>query len=235
MSANTPSHLHAASLLTSLHLRCAYSRNFHLQSLQLSVPGLPDHVSNATLLQAGSWPACMHSLHTVSLDRMRFHLPAALLAYTALRELNLTRCHLHILPGFIGGLTQLTKLVVTSGTMEKFPSCVLKLHQLVESTIMTTHLSTSIVQLASWPDLRCLMHYYYTHQDAAVTDRKRGNAHANFAHLAHALKEAFLESHPEAIVRIYSSKKFEDLYTSPSIVPDSRHAMQQDWMMKVLV
>ena len=170
---------------------------------------------------------------------MRFHLPAALLAYTALRELNLTRCHLHILPGFIGGLTQLTKLVVTSGAMKKVPSCVLKLHQLVELTIMTTHLTTNIVQLASWPDLRCLeigvMHCYYTHQDAAVTDRKRGNAHANFAHHAHALKEAFLESHPEAVVRIYSSKKFEDPYTSPYIVPDSQHAVQQDWMMKVLV
>lgn len=53
--------------------------------------------------------------------------PAALLAYTALRELELSNCHLHVLPEFIGGLTQLTKLSLTSDSMTEVPSCVLKL------------------------------------------------------------------------------------------------------------
>ena len=154
--------------------------------------------------------------------------PAALLAYTALRELDLSNCHLRVLPDLIGGLTQLTKFTLTSDSMTEVPSCVLKLCQLVELTVMTKHLSLNILQLASWPDLRCLeigvTSCYRKAKKAVVVDKERDVIFTSFNCHADALKEAFSKKHPKAVVHVYTSKKFK---------PYS--FVQQDWMMKVLV
>lgn len=122
---HTLQRLHAASQLTSLELHCDFPSNFNLQH---HVPG---QLSNASLPENASWPACMHSLHTVRFHSLSSGLPAALLAYTALRELDLSKYNYIVLPESLGNLSQLTKLVATSDKMIEVPSCVLKLRQLV--------------------------------------------------------------------------------------------------------
>lgn len=57
-------------------------------------------------------------------------------------------------PEWVGGLTQLTKLVVTTKQdIIEFPRCILELRQLKELKLYMVELQMEVVQIASWQHL----------------------------------------------------------------------------------
>ena len=120
------------------------------------------------------------------------------------------------------------------------PSCVLKLSQLVDLKVMTKQQSMDIVQLASWPNLRCLevgvMLHYKPENAIAVANNgqpvlKRFTCHAS------ALKEAFMETKPEAAIHVYPCEVNEGFWDNlpavmQQVMPNSR---ERHWVMKVLI
>lgn len=134
--------LQSVTSLTSLHLQPYKLYQFDLGS------GLLD--GNAMWPRHGllACHVCGPSPLLRCVDPLR-----ELLQYPALRALNSMDVGVD-LPEWVGGLTQLTELLVTAKQhIMKFTRCILQLHQLKELKLSMVELYMEFVQIAAWQHL----------------------------------------------------------------------------------